>query len=94
MPDRKELLDVLHASIALVTARVLNIPPGALVDPDRIARQQQAKADEELRLRQVDDHGNVMTPRLSKAPAEIDIDDLFYYATGVCVCGACGVVAL
>jgi hypothetical protein len=42
VPDRKELQDAMQAGVTWVTARVLNVPVGVLVDPERLARQKQA----------------------------------------------------
>jgi hypothetical protein len=43
VPDRPELYAVVRGSIVLVTARLLNIPPGVLVEHDRLVKMQQEK---------------------------------------------------
>jgi hypothetical protein len=83
VPDRKELQDVVQAGIVIVTARVLGIPPGPLVTPDRLARQRQERLDAVQRLKHFDDHGNELSPRLTESPSNIDFDDVFWHSVGV-----------
>jgi hypothetical protein len=64
-------------------SRLLNTPPGMLVDRERIARFAQERTDAEHRMKHFDDHGNELSPRLTTSPADIDEDDLFYHAKGV-----------
>jgi hypothetical protein len=43
VPDKPELHAVIRGAIVLVSARLMNIPPGALVEPERIAKLKQDK---------------------------------------------------
>lgn len=82
VPDRRELYDVVQGAITLTTARVHNIPPGPLIDPEVLARRKQERDDSRQRLRHFDEDGDELSPRLALDPASMDIDDLFYYARG------------
>lgn len=83
VPDRKELYDVVQGAVTLATARLHGVPPGPLVHPERLARQQQEREDAEQRTKKFSDQGKELSPQLTNDPSNVTMDDVLYHLQGV-----------
>lgn len=82
VPAGPEFVELVRGGLVLVTARLLNLPPGVLVSQEHIKKQRQERELAVQRAKPVDEAGNVLSEKLLEDPSGITDEDLFAHVVG------------
>ena len=81
--QRTDLYPVIRGAITLVTARLLNVPPSALISDEQLRKLKEAKEAELAKQKLFDESGAELSPRVYLDPSNVDDTDVFYDSTNV-----------